>query len=308
MQTKNVIRTSLFALGVAASVAASAGVPIDTTGATLQVAGKDGIQFTNLTVPGYGNYSLRFKWNPDTLSFVYDPASLSVASTSRCTSRLYKIPNDSYYAWTSIRVVNGVEYGGLIDVSASVSPDNISLGYLWSDFVVNWARTAKATDNPYLTGRTVPTFDPTKGYGFVADDGYGFAQGDLVEITANPEVDNFLTIKQVNGSQAITLNSGVVRTNTQGCVSGTATYSGRNSSDKAVISISGDVGSLQANSLQATWSVSTGSGIVGTGSGSEYGGLLKDTKILVRDVGDGITLIGLDANGKAISSYTFLRP
>ncbi|MDK2125679.1 hypothetical protein [Parachitinimonas caeni] len=283
-------------------------IDIDSTGATVQFAGKDAIQFNNLNVPGHGSYAVRFKWNPASLSFTFDPDSLSLSSQARCTSRVYE--SDDYQMWSSIRVVNGVEYGGAINVNADITPDNINLKSVWMyDLALSWARTAKAEDNPFLKGRTLRSFDPLKAYGLIAYSGMGFKQGDLVEISGNPEVDNFLIVKQANGSVTTTFKTGVVRKSMLGCVSGTGSYTGYGQTfTSGAVNIAGDVATYTTDQAKLTWNLSSASGTVAANPHApSVGNLQIGTAFKVVDIGEGLSFIGIDADGKAIATFSTLK-
>jgi len=294
------------ALPVAAEVA------IDATAANVQFAGKDSIQLNNLTVPGYGAYNLRFKWSPDTLSFVFDPGSLVAAAQSRCVKQVYERSNStSDHIMASTRTVNGVEYGGFSDVAVKDVIKDWTVTNIWNNFTVAWARTAKIEDNPYLVGQSVAKFDPVKAYGVVTTfSQFGFAQNDLVEIGGNLETDDFLTIKQVNGSNNVIFNKGQRRVASLGCVSGTGTYFEHSSTKSSVVIVS-DSGSFVSayNTLKTSWSVADAIGVVGASDDSRtaathsYGGLTKGDKLLVRDIGNGFSMVAVDAAGKALGSF-----
>lgn len=296
-------------LALCASVSALADINIDSTGSTVAFSGKDSIQVNNLNVPGFGSYSLRFKWDPVALNFVIDLPSISAAPQSRCVSRVYNNSKSSNQFWASTRTISGVEYGGLIDTTAKISADNISFSYFWSDFVVNWAKTAKIEDNVYLKGRSVPSFDPNKGYGFISGEGLGFSQGDLIEVSGNLETNDFLLIKQVNGSISTAMSTGKLKAASFGCASGAGKYTGYNSATSSAIATSGDTALFEGNSFSASWSLSSSAGVIGKNTvTSDYGGLVTDNKIIVRDIGEGVTISAVDATGKVTGSYVFMRP
>ncbi|MDN3575599.1 hypothetical protein QWZ03_02280 [Chitinimonas viridis] len=298
-------------LCLATSLTAAADIAIDSTGAAVQFAGKDSLQVNNLHVPGYGNYSLRFKWDPVSLSFVYDPATLTLASQSRCSKQVYQLSDTfSEHIQASTRMVDGVEYGGLSDV-ATKSLSDWTVTNVWTNFTVVWAKTALQADNPYLKGQTVANFDPNKGYGFVSTYGdYGFKHHDLVEVGGNLDTEDFLLVKQVNGSNTAIFNKGARRTGSFGCASNTGTYY-EHSTSKASVVMAGDTAALTSgyNTLKTSWSISTGVGSVGASSDSrtksthDYGGLEKGDKLLVRDIGNGFSMVAVDESGKVLGSH-----
>lgn len=313
-------KISAAALLTIATTTASAQIPVDISQSKISIDSSQGVLFENLTVPGVGSVNLKFRWNPHTVSF--EPVVETLDLQGAYCEQAVASGNISYSSTATDgyqirqRTTDSITWGAL--TTASSRPYG---------FTVAWAKTVLPQDNPYLTGKSLPQFDPSKAYGVIGQvhtGSYsGFAQGMLVEITGSMAAGAF-NIKQVGGTASTTFtlgaNSATSRSHcassNNGLYSGNTAYSSANANGYRVIFLSTGSGTITAASgapyeFTATWEGQVKPGLyagrmaaVHTGS---YARFTATAPILVADVGDGLSVMSLSSSGEVLGTAVFTK-
>ncbi|OYU45107.1 MAG: hypothetical protein CFE44_09260 [Burkholderiales bacterium PBB4] len=322
---------SLAFIACAASCSGWAQIPVDLTRSTFTNVTATKFQIDNLNVPGVGNFQLSFEWNPAAARF--EPVVTSLRPNGdTCTTAVLKGSTSSStnlagYVYSSRVNANG-EFGG---IQTRLYPA--------SELTLVWAKTATADLNPYLVGRVVTNFDPSKGYGVVGEASSGaypgFTTGDFIEVTGSPD-KGAVSIVKVGTASSITMplalssdfGGGQVLTPATNCAPVAASNMTGNlaspSNDSYVFASTGvNAGSIAPSSTRSfAFSTSWGSvtapagfrkaavgyGIMGATSSSYYTNFTANQTIFGVDIGSGIAIGGVDSNGKVISAAVFIRP
>lgn len=328
---KKSLALTLTCLASALCATAFAQVPVDLTRSTFTNVTATKFQIDNLNVPGVGSFQLSFEWNPATAKF--DP----VVSTLRnngdtCTTAVLK-GNTSVAA-------NLAGYRYMTRVNANGEFGGIQVGtYPASELTIAWAKTATADQNPYLVGRLLTNFEPSKGYGVIgeASTSYyiGFTTGDFVEVTGSPD-KGAVSILKIGTASSISMplalssdyGGGQVLTTTTNCppVTGglaTGNLTSADNDDYIYSALGVNAGSIAAASTRSyafttNWGnlgapatfrkAAVGYGVMGTSSSSFYTKFTPNQTIFGVDIGTGVAIGGVDSTGKVIAAAVFVRP
>jgi hypothetical protein len=304
------------------ATAAVAQVPVDISQSKISIDSSQTLNFENVNVPGLGSFQLKFRWNPHNLTF--DPIVETLTSNGPYCEKAVATGNVSYSTTARDAYLIRQRTTATMTVGALTAASNRPYG-----FTAAWAKTQTANENPYLTGKALPSFDPNKSYGIIGTvhtGSYtGFDQGMLVEITGSLAAGVF-NIKQVGGTGSTTFtvspNSASSTPNclssSAGIYSGNTSYSSANANAYQVAYISAGSGSITAATTPAYGFTATWDNDIVGKRGFQYGRVASvhtgsyssfttAGTVFLADFGDGLAITALSDTQEAIGTAVFTK-